>query len=105
VSPRRANGTPPSKRVPAVNGSGSPVAKASPSSRARPPSLTVVDPTAGPEEAAAIVAALERFIRDTAPAPARPGDPAATEGWRITGLLEGVQREVRADLSDPWINT
>lgn len=30
--------------------------------------------TASPEEAAAIVAAIEGFLRDTAPAPASPGD-------------------------------
>ncbi len=97
--------TPPSNGVSAANGSGSPPPEAAPSSRPDPARLTVVDATAGPEEAAAIVAALERFLRDTAPPPARPGDSAGTEGWRITGLLEGVQREVRADLSDPWINT
>jgi hypothetical protein len=70
-----------------------------------PARLTLVDPTAGAEEAAAIVAALERFVRDTAPPPAAAGSPAATEQWRVTGLLEGVEREPRSDLADPWINT
>jgi hypothetical protein len=65
--------------------------------------LTLVDPTAGPEEAAAIVAALERFIRDTAPTPA--ADSAVPEGWRLAGLREGVEREPRVDVRDPWINT
>ncbi len=65
--------------------------------------LTLLDPSAGPEEAAAIVAALERFIRDTAPAPAA-GSPAP-EGWRLAGLLEGVERDPRTDLRHPWINT
>ena len=67
--------------------------------------LALVDPTAGPEEAAAIVAALERFIRDTAAPPPSPGPSTATEGWRVTGLLEGVEREPGAILADPWINT
>jgi hypothetical protein len=67
--------------------------------------LTLVDPTAGPEEAAAIVAALERFIRDTAPPPPSPESSTATEGWRVSGLLEGVERESGAILADPWINT
>ena len=65
--------------------------------------LTLLDPTAGPEEAAAIVAALERFIRDTAPPPA--AGSAAPQGWRLAGLLEGVEREPRADIRHPWINT
>ena len=65
--------------------------------------LTLVDPSAGPEEAAAIVAALERFARETAPTPG-PGS-LEPEGWRLAGLLEGVEREPRTDLADPWINT
>ncbi len=65
--------------------------------------LTLLDPSAGPEEAAAIVAALERFIRDTAPPPAtRSRGPG---GWHLAGLMEGVQREPRADILLPWINT
>ncbi len=65
--------------------------------------LTLLDPTAGPEEAAAIVAALERFICDTAPPPG--AGSGAPEGWRLAGLLEGVEREPRADIRHPWINT
>ena len=67
--------------------------------------LTLVDPSAGPEEAAAIVAALERFVRETAPTPALGAGSMAPEGWRLAGLLEGVEREPRTDLADPWINT
>ncbi len=48
-------------------------------------------PTASPEEAAAIVAALERFMRDTAPPLAPP--PPPTDPWRRTALLEGVGHE------------
>ena len=69
-----------------------------------PAHLTLLDPSAGPEEAAAIVAALERFIRDTAPAPAAAAS-STTEAWRLTGLREGVEREPGTDLADPWINT
>jgi hypothetical protein len=55
----------------------------------RRPKLRIVAPAASPEEAAAIVAALERFMRDTAPTPA----PAPTPGpraWARAGLLEGT---------------
>lgn len=48
-------------------------------------------PTASPEEAATIVAALERFMRDTAPPLAQA--PAPPDPWRRTALLEGVDRE------------
>jgi hypothetical protein len=64
---------------------------------------TVV-PAASAEEAAAIVAALERFARDTAPAP-----PAASSGpldpWRRAALLEGVRRETSPPIPEPWINS
>ena len=36
----------------------------------RRPKLEIVAPSASPEEAAAVVAAVERFLRDTAPPPA-----------------------------------
>jgi hypothetical protein len=65
--------------------------------------LQLIAPSASPEEAAAVVAALERFIRATAPpasSPAQDQDP-----WRRAALLEGVEREAQGDLPDPWINT
>jgi len=68
-----------------------------------PARLTLLDPSAGPEEAAAIVAALERFIRDTAAPPASASKPP--QGWRVAGLVEGVHREPHADIRLPWINT
>lgn len=58
----------------------------------RRPRLKLMTPSASPEEAAAIVAALERFMRDTAPprAPrASPPDP-----WQRAALYEGVEREL-----------
>jgi hypothetical protein len=70
---------------------------------ARRPELTLFAPSASPEEAAAIVAALERFMRETArPAQAAPELP---DGWRRTALSEGVAREPEGDPHHPWINT
>ncbi len=54
-------------------------------------------------EAAAIVAALERFMRDTAPAQMPP--PAGPGPWMRTAMLEGVGRWDLRDEPDPWINT
>jgi hypothetical protein len=64
---------------------------------------TLIAPAASPEITAAIVAALERFRRATAPRP-----PAASEDrdpWLQAAILEGVQGEPEADARDPWINT
>src|SRR5690348_2762605 len=57
----------------------------------RRPQLELIAPGASPEEAAAIVAALERFMRETAPAPAADGPPR--NPWQRAALLEGVGRE------------
>ncbi len=66
--------------------------------------LIAASPSASPEEAAAIVAALERFMRATAPALASA--PAEALGqWRRAALSEGVQRDPATDVPDPWINT
>jgi hypothetical protein len=46
---------------------------------------------ASPEEAAAVVAALEQFLRDTAPAPVEP-PAAAPSAWKQAALAEGVAR-------------
>lgn len=58
----------------------------------RRPKLSIVAPTASPEEAAAVVAALERFMRETAPAPIPPRAPprnpwqrAALNPWQQAG--------------------
>jgi hypothetical protein len=59
--------------------------------------------SASPEEAAAIVAALERFMRATAPAATTPA--TAPDAWRRTAVLEGVSRGPGVDVPDPWINT
>ena len=57
----------------------------------RRPRLELRGSSATPEEAAAVIAAIERFIRDTAPPVA-----SAPEGhgpWVRAALLEGVDRE------------
>jgi hypothetical protein len=65
----------------------------------RRPQLHLIAPDAVPEEAAAIVAALERFMRDTAPPPA----PAAERrnAWQEAALQEGVLR--LSDPLPPWL--
>jgi hypothetical protein len=55
----------------------------------RRPQLRIVAPGASPEEAAAVVAALERFMRDTAPTPA-PRPPAGPPAWGRAALLEAT---------------
>jgi hypothetical protein len=69
----------------------------------RRPELQLIAPAASPTEAAAIVAALERFMRDTAPPTAPPSEPL--NPWVRVAMLEGVSREDPGDLRDPWINT
>lgn len=62
------------------------------------PTIRIVAPSASPEEAAAVVAALERFLRETAPPPAT--DPPRMNPWQRAALLEGVGRE--PDEPSPW---
>jgi hypothetical protein len=64
----------------------------------RRPKLTIVAPDASAEEAAAVVAALERFMRDTAPVPAPP--PPRADPWQRAALHEGVARQPAPPL--PW---
>ena len=64
----------------------------------RRPRLEIVAPAASPEEAAAVVAALERFMRDTAPPPA-PAPPPRNP-WQRAALLEATGRE--PDGLTPW---
>jgi hypothetical protein len=58
--------------------------------------------SASPTEAAAVVAALERFVRDVTPALEAPED--GPDRWRKAALLEGVSREPGANVPDFWIN-
>jgi hypothetical protein len=64
----------------------------------RRPKLRIVAPSATPEEAAAVVAALERFMRETAPRPAPP--PPAISPWQQAALHEGVA--LSPELPAPW---
>jgi hypothetical protein len=64
----------------------------------RRPKLEIVAPAASPEEAAAVVAAVERFLRDTAP-PLAPAPPRR-DAWQRAALLEGVDRDGSA--RSPW---
>jgi hypothetical protein len=64
----------------------------------RRPQLEIVAPGATPEEAAAVVAALERFMRETAPAPA-PAHPPRNP-WQRAALLEGTDRDPSGP--SPW---
>jgi hypothetical protein len=57
----------------------------------RRPKLELIAPGASDAEAAAIVAALERFMRETAPAPAPTEAPP--NPWFRRGLLESIERE------------
>jgi hypothetical protein len=54
----------------------------------RRPRLDLRGAAASPEEAAAVIAAIEQFLRDTAPPPApEPGRPPA---WARAARLEAV---------------
>lgn len=64
----------------------------------RRPKLTIVAPNASPEEAAAVVAALEQFMRATAPPPAPP--PARPDPWQRAALYEGISQQPLHPL--PW---
>jgi hypothetical protein len=65
----------------------------------RRPKLEIVAPSASPEEAAAVVAAVERFLRDTAPppAPAAPGRAGQSQ-WVRAARLEAVDRHPGQDV-------
>jgi hypothetical protein len=63
------------------------------------PRIEVRQP-ASPEEAAAIAAAIEQFMRDTAPTPASPG--STTSPWLRAGLLEGTKRVATDYRDSPW---
>lgn len=55
-------------------------------------------PAPSPEEAAAAVAAIERFVAETTPVRA----PAPkVSGWQQAALIEGVSAKVRAYPPDP----
>jgi hypothetical protein len=55
------------------------------------PRIEIKQSAASPEEAAAIAAAIEHFLRETAPAPSTAGPTMSP--WLEAGLLEGTGRE------------
>ena len=63
----------------------------------RRPRLSLTAPGAPPEEAAAVAAAIEQFLRDTAPPPAPA--PAPESGWLRTARAEGVDLDPGRE---PW---
>jgi hypothetical protein len=63
----------------------------------RRPRLELRGSTASPEEAAAVLAAIEQFLRDTAPPPA-PIE-AKPNPWVEAARLEGIDRE---PTRNPW---
>jgi len=70
----------------------------------RRPQLQIVAPNASPEEAAAVVAALERFMRETAPVAVEVAP--AVDRWTRVALHEAVGREDEAPAAwgdpHPW---
>jgi hypothetical protein len=60
------------------------------------PRIEVRQASASPEETAAIAAAIEQFLRDTAPAP--DTEPEVSD-WQRAGLLEAVGLDPGAP---PW---
>jgi hypothetical protein len=67
----------------------------------RRPKPSIIAPNVLPEEAAAVVAAVERFMRETAPVPV----PAAAhrDPWQTAALHEGVARQPAEPV--PWGST
>lgn len=63
------------------------------------PSISVAPASATVEEAAAIAAALERFLVETAPAPSSAGPEL--RGWTRAALREGT--EARAGVGGNWL--
>ena len=57
----------------------------------RRPRLELRGSSASPEEVAAVIAAIEQFMRDTAPPVA--AEPPPPNPWIRAALLEGVDRE------------
>jgi hypothetical protein len=60
------------------------------------PRIEIQSSSASPDEAAAIAAALERFLRETASAP----KPAQLSRWQQVALREGVG--ARSGLGGGW---
>jgi hypothetical protein len=57
----------------------------------RRPRLELHGSSASPEEAAAVIAAIEQFLRDTVPPPAPPAEVESR--WVRGARLEAVERD------------
>ena len=66
--------------------------------RPQRPHIEIKQSAASPAEAAAIAAAIQQFLWDTAPAPAPPR--TRMNPWQRAGLFEGVGRS--ASDPSPW---
>jgi hypothetical protein len=64
-----------------------------------PPAITSTPVGASPEEAAAMVAAIERFLRATSPPPAA-NRLAGLDRWHEAALLEGISRDPLTPMGD-----
>jgi hypothetical protein len=64
----------------------------------RRPKVRIVAPDASSEEAAAVVAALERFMRETAPV--RRAAVRQRSPWQSAALHEGISRAPLTPM--PW---
>jgi hypothetical protein len=62
------------------------------------PRIELRQSSASPEEAAAIAAAIEQFLRDTAPPP--PAEHTGVNPWLRAALFEGVGRDPAGP--SPW---
>lgn len=50
-------------------------------------------PAASAEEAAALIAAIEQFMRDTAPVSESSAEAMLASPWKRAALIEGVSRQ------------
>jgi hypothetical protein len=62
------------------------------------PRIEIAQSSATPEEAAAIAAAIEQFLRDTAPVAGAPEEPPSP--WLRAGLLENAGLDPSG--ATPW---
>lgn len=62
------------------------------------PRIEMATPATSPEEAAAVIAAIEQFLAETAPVAST--EPAEMSAWQRASLEEGV--ETRRGLSGTW---
>jgi hypothetical protein len=60
----------------------------------RRPQLKIINGDVAPVEAAAVIAAVEQYLRDTAPPPEPAPSPDPTPSpWKRAALAEGIARQ------------